>query len=441
MIPILYRESETLFRSLGYGGMSEALSCRVRWQANGIYELEMRYPVIGRRFQDLTLRRLILASVGPDEEDQPFRIYRITKPLNGVCTIYARHTAYDLMGYTVRPFSATSLSAAMQQLNNGAVITPHGFEIATDKTSNAGMAINTPRSIWSMLGGQRGSLLDVFGGEWDFDRFKATLRQRLGEDLGVTVRYGVNLQTFEQDENIAKTWTAVQPFWLSSDGSQCVMLPEELISTGTFTYTRILVLDLSAEWQDPPTAEQLRTRTQRYINANQVGVPAVGLDISFLPLNQTEEYKTYTFLNKIHKGDTVTVEFPMAYDPDTGDVIATASANARAVEYVWLPMEDKYETVRLGSIKANFVSALAQVQKDVSSIQQLTPMGDIVYPDDVAPDTPAAGVTILVDDDRALRIFVDGVEVVPVLDNLDDLTWPDLTLEVDEDGNATLKEV
>ena len=439
MIPLLYGEDEELFRSLGYGGLSEARSCRVRWQANGIYELEMRYPVIGRRFRDLAQRRLILASVGPDEEEQPFRIYRITKPLNGMCTIYARHTAYDLMGYTVRPFAADSLAAAVQQLNTGAVTTPHGFEIATDKSSAAAVTINTPRSVWSMLGGQRGSLLDVYGGEWDFDRFTATLRQRLGEDLGVAVRYGVNLQTFEQDENISKTWTAVQPFWLSADGTQTVVLPEDTISTGTFTYTRILVLDLSAEWQEPPTVEQLRARTQRYISANQVGVPAVGLDISFIPLDQTEEYKEYTFLNKIHKGDTVTVEFPMAYDPDTGEVVAIASTSARAVEYVWLPMEDKYESVRLGSVKANFVTALAQVQKEVASIQTVTPLADVVYPD-AEPENPATGVTTLVDDDGGLRVFVNGSEVEPVLDDVGDLTWPDLTLVVDAAGDATLKE-
>lgn len=440
MIPILYGENEPKFNSQGYGGLSEAQSCRVFWQANGMYELEMRYPAIGRRFQELAQRRLILASVGPDEAEQPFRIYRITKPLRGMCTIYARHIAYDLMGYTVRPFSADSLAAAVQQLNSGAVTTSHGFEIATDKASSASMAINTPRSVWSMLGGQRGSLLDVFGGEWDFDRFKATLRKRLGEDLGVTVRYGVNLQTFEQDENIAKTWTAVQPFWLSSDGSQCVMLPEELISTGTFTYTRILVLDLSAEWQEPPTVEQLRARTQRYISANQVGVPDVALDISFLPLDQTEEYKGYTFLNKIHKGDTVTVEFPIAYDPDTGEVIATVSTNARAVEYIWLPMEDKYESVRLGRVKSNFATALAQVQAQVSAMQQSTPLADVVYPDDAVPETPTAGVTALVDSENSLRMFINGTEVIPVLDDLGDLTWPDLTLAVDAAGDATLKE-
>lgn len=366
MIPLLYDAAETQFLGMGFGAMTEATSCRVRRQLNGAYELEMQYPVSGRRFPELLPRRIIRATAGPDGSEQSFRIYRISKPLEGSCTVYARHIAYDLMGYTLRPFTAGSLLQAVQQLTSGAAVQPHGFTIGADSDSTAACSVATPRSVWSMLGGQKGSLLDIYGREWDFDNTTVVLRERLGADLGVTVRYGVNLQTLEQEENLANTWTGVQPYWQSPDGLTVVTLPEDIIPTGEFDYTRVLILDLSGEWPTPPTVEELRRRTKKYISDNKVGVPAVGLDVQFIPLDQTEEYRGRGFPQKIHLGDTVTVEFPTAYDRETGAPRAFVLASARAVETVWLTLTEKYESVRLGEKRASFVSALAQVQKNTA---------------------------------------------------------------------------
>ena len=366
MIPRLFNERKTNFSELGFGGLGEAKSCIVKWQLNSGYELEMQYPVTGCRFPDLKTMNIIAATTGPEGIVQPFRIYHTTKPLEGVCTIYARHSAYDLMGHTIDPFVADGISAAVAQVQSGAVVQPHGFTISTELESTAPCVVPAPRSVWSMLGGQRGSLLDVYGGEWDFDRFALTLRQHIGNDNGVTVRYGKNLRTLEQDENLANTWTAVHPFWLSPDEDVCVTLPEKTISTGTFDYVRVMVLDLSAEFTEPPTEEQLRSRTKSYISSNKVGIPDVALTVDFVPLEQTEEYKDRAFLSAIYKGDTVAVEFPTVYDPDTGEPRAFVTASSRVVETEWLPMEDRYKSIRLGKKRANFVSTMVQVQKDVS---------------------------------------------------------------------------
>ena len=366
MVPRLYEATETVFTGLGLGGLREAQSCKVKWQLNGAYELEMRYPVTGRRFGELAPRKIITATTGPEGTVQPFRIYRITSPMQGVCTIYARHIAYDLLGHTCDAFTADSLAGAVEMIRAGAVVQPHGFAIAAELASDTPCVVSAPRTVWSMLGGQRGSLLDVYGGEWDFDGFAVTLRERLGGDKGVMVRYGKNLRTLEQDESLANTWTAVHPYWLSTDEDVCVTLEEKTVSAGTFDYVRVMVLDLSAEFEEAPTQAQLRSRTKSYISSNRVGIPDVALTVDFVPLEQTEEYKERSFLTAVHKGDTVAVEFPTAYDPDTGRPRAYATASSRVVETVWLPMEDRYQSIRLGRKRANFVSTLVQVQKDVS---------------------------------------------------------------------------
>lgn len=164
MIPTLHDKLATSFTSIGLGGLGEAISCKVRWVENGCYELEMVYPATGLRYADLTPGRIIFAGTGPDEPAQPFRIYRVRPALLSTVTVYARHIAYDLMGYTVLPFQASSLAGACQQLTTTAVTVAHPFTISAERQSSAACVVKTPRNIWSMLGGREGSLLDIYKG-------------------------------------------------------------------------------------------------------------------------------------------------------------------------------------------------------------------------------------------------------------------------------------
>lgn len=365
--PKLFDASERDFASLGFGFLTDAKNIRVTSGINAPPQLEMDYPVTGRRFGELLPRRIIYSTTGPDGNQQPFEIYRITKPLAGVCKVYARHIAHQLMGYTVRPFTAANPQAAARMLTSGAVVEPHEFFITAEISSEVAMTVATPRSIWSLLGGERGSMLDVYGaGEWEFNHFNVRLRKRIGADNGARVRYGVNLRTCEQDENIANCWTAVQPYWYGQVDGTLVVLPEETISTGTFDYTRILALDLTADFETAPTVDELRSRAKQYISSNKVGVPAVGLDVDFVPLEQTAEYQDMPFLKSIRLGDSVTVDFPTAYDPETGRPTAMVQATARAVETVWLPLVGRYEKIRLGEKRANFVKEVAMQKRELA---------------------------------------------------------------------------
>lgn len=365
--PKLYDKTEREFVSLGFGFLSDAKNIRVTSGINAPPQLEMEYPVTGRRFGDLQNGRIIYATTDPDGRPQPFEIYHMEKPLLGVCRVHAWHIGHKLMGYTVRPFTAANPQQAAQMMTSGAVVAPHEFAISAEITSSVPMTVATPRSVWSLLGGQRGSMLDVYGtGEWEFDHFDVRLKSRIGADNGATVRYGVNLKTCEQDENISNCWTAVQPYWYSQVDGTLVVLPEETISTGTFDYVRILALDLTAEFETQPTVEQLRSRTKQYISSNRVGVPSVGLDVDFIPLEQTAEYQDMPFLKSIRLGDSVTVDFPTAYDPDTGRPTAMVQATARAVETVWLPLVGRYEKIRLGEKRANFVKEVVTQKKELA---------------------------------------------------------------------------
>lgn len=348
MKPILYTSAETAFKTNGLGALADAVSCFVENEVNGAYELEMRYPVDGRRFADIRERSLILAKPNPYSDPQPFRVYRITAPMRGTVTVYARHLAYDLMGIPLSPFKALTAQKAMQGLSqNAAVDCP--FTFSTDKDTVADMTVSVPKSIWSQLGGSDGSVLDAYGGEYEFDRFHVRLLKRLGEDRGVTIRYGKNLTSLEQDKNCANVYTGAYPYWAGPDGD-LVTLPERILyAEGAFDHVRIMPLDLSETFEEKPTEDQLRTRAYTYMRSNNIGVPDISWTIGFVQLEQTEEYRGKAILEEVHLGDTVTVIFPKM----------RVNASARAVKIRYNVLLDRYESVTLGKVKANIADTIA----------------------------------------------------------------------------------
>ena len=385
-LPILYQSTETSFDTNGIGILSDALKCTVTEERNGMFELELRYPITGMHYADIALRSLIMAKPNPVDDPQPFRVYRITKPLNGVVTVYARHISYDLDGIPAQPFTAPNAPAAMQALKNNAV-TPCPFTFWTDKTTTATMTNSTPQSIRSLLGGVRGSVLDVYGGEYAFDRYMVRLYTARGMDRGVSIRYGKNLTSLQQDENCAAVYTGVYPFWTGSDG-ELVQLPEKIVNApGTYDFVRILTLDLSSEWQEKPTEEQLRTRTERYIRENNIGVPKVSLSISFVQLEQYEEYKHLALQERVSLCDTVNVEFPRL----------GVSATAKVYKTVYDVLRDRWESVELGDARTTLADTIAAQGQEIKNLPQSSAMQAAVFALTAAILGASGGATRLLD--------------------------------------------
>lgn len=354
MKPILYRAEETNFASHnGLGILSDVIDCTVIQTLNGQYELEMKYPMKGIHFLELKQRAIITAKPDPVTDPQPFRIYRITKPLKNIVTVYARHVAYDLMGVSVAPFSVSGVAEALAAIKSNAV-GECPFSFWTNMTTSAGMTIKVPTAAWTLLGNTKGSLLDCYGGEYEFDCWSVKLWNKRGMDRGVSIRYGKNLTSLEQDENCANCYTSVYPYWANAKG-EYVELPERIVQApGNYGYTKTLPLNLSQEWQEMPTVDQLRERAAKYVEDNNIGAPAVSWKVEFVELEKTVEYKGTAILERVLIGDTVSVFFA-----DMG-----ISASARAVETRYKPVLERYENVSLGSVKADLASTIVSQQKE-----------------------------------------------------------------------------
>ena len=162
--PILYSATETDFSHNGLGILGDCASCEVTEEANGIFELAMTYPMDGVHFTEIGDRAIIKAKADQFRNPQLFRVYAISKPMNGIVTVLAEHISYDLSGIPVKPFSASVASSALTGLKSNAVV-DCPFDFWTDKTTSAKFNVKTPASIRSRLGGVTGSILDVYGGE------------------------------------------------------------------------------------------------------------------------------------------------------------------------------------------------------------------------------------------------------------------------------------
>lgn len=355
MIPILFPPGEAEFKTQGLGALSDSISCTVTEERNGAFELEMQYPMGGIHFDEITDRCIIYAIPSPYRLPQPFRVYRITKPLDGVCTVYARHISYDLSGIPLNPFTASNAPAAMAGLQSSAAVASP-FKFWTDKSTAANFAVSVPSSTRSVLGGQAGSVLDVYGGEYEWDGFTVKLHNQRGQDNGVVIRYGKNLTDIEQDRNISSVTTGIYPYWTNTDGDLVICDPKIVPAPGTYNFTRVVPVDFSQDFQEAPSPQELKAKAEQYVKENQIGVPKVSISARFVQLEQFAEYKDLSLLERCDLCDTVTIQFE-----ELG-----VDAKAKIVKIETDVLLERYNRVEIGYARTNIADTIADQGQQIS---------------------------------------------------------------------------
>lgn len=358
MIPILFAPTATNFTTNGIGRLSDAISCTVHEARNGEFELEMEYPVDGAHYSDIVHSAIIVAKPSARRSNQAFRIYKITKPMRGTVTVLAQHISYQLSWIPVSPFTAANLTNALAYFKSMSAES-NPFSFSADFTSDSDFAVPIPTSIRSYMGGRAGSILDIYGGEWLFDNYAVRLCKARGEDNGYTIQYGKNLTDLTQEESILNTYTGVYPYW-GSEGTT-VTLPEKVIHASTaqnFPFQRTAVLDFSDKFDGMPSVEQLRNFTQRYITANNIGIPAVNLSIDFVNLPDTDEYKgMFAGAKNLDLCDSVTVIFAKL----------GISTKSKVVDIVWNVIADRYDSIQVGTARSSLSGTIEETIKSVDS--------------------------------------------------------------------------
>ena len=400
MIPILYAAEETAFESNGIGRLVDALRCEVTEERNGIYELELDYPITGRWYSYIELGCYIGAIHDDHHDVQPFEVYKVSAPIDGIVTFYAHHISYQLSGIILQPFYATSITDLFNQIPAQSV-NSNPFTFWTDKVVGSPFTLSVPSAVRQILAGQQGSVLDVYGtGEYKFDKYAVRLYLHRGSDTGVTIRYGKNLTDLKKELDGSQSYSAVAPYWTSADGT--VYLPEIIVGaqhgstfaldangvlSGDFTLTAAGViegtieltpagvlqgsggqagllgavpLDLTDHFDAAPTEAELRAAALQYLEDNEPWIPDENISIDFLQLWQTSEYEDVAALQRVGLCDRVSVLYP---------ALGVTAINQEVIKVVYDTLGEYYIKMELGKLQTNLYQSISQAAaKEIDAV-------------------------------------------------------------------------
>ena len=366
MIPILFNETATDFTTFGIGVLRECTSCEVTEERNGSFELTLKYPTSGDLFSYLKNERIIVAKPNDLSKNQAFRIYKVTTPLKGEVNVYAQHISYDLATIGVMPFDIENASPkyAMDQVLLHSSI-PNNFSFQSDYLTVKQFKVSKPVSIRSLLGGSEGSILDSWGGEYEWDNFKIKHHTHRGSDNGVVIAYGKNLTKLEHESDITDIYTHILPYGVIKDDNDketVVTLPECVLPlTSTILKNgKVYIRDFTDDFKEDEriTEYELRTKANVWIKNHPLGVENSSIEVSFEPLWNQSEYAAIH--ERLSLCDTVTVKHS-----NLG-----VTAKMKVVKTVYDSLKEKYKSITLGTLKASLTSKINDLENVVTETKK-----------------------------------------------------------------------
>jgi len=355
--PILYKANETNFEHLGVSVLSDASKCHVSREKNGIYILEFDYPVNGKDVEKIKEGMYIKSDAGYRTKNQRFVVSKITKTQNEF-KIYCQHISQvKTTMNAIRPDITITGSAlmALSTWRDNLLDSRDEFFVQSDITTvnSTTWKVETIENARDALGGKAGSILDVWGGEYEFDNLNITLHKSMGIDNPTIIAYGKNLLDLEQEQSILETYTSVFPFKKYTDDNnreQLITLPEILLDSthlNKFTHRRILKVDFSND-ENIKTVEQLRSKAKSYIKSNNVGVPKTNLKINYQDLSKVEGVFDNPALEQIDLCDRLKVYY---------SELGILNENAKVVKVIWDVILEENHEIEVGDGRSSFTDS------------------------------------------------------------------------------------
>ncbi|GEB28429.1 phage minor structural protein N-terminal domain protein [Enterococcus casseliflavus] len=362
-VPILYDKANNDYSTLGLGLLKESSNVFATRKRNNFPFLEFTYPVFGVLFSQLEKGKKVVVDVGPGTRSkrQRFEIVRITKPQNGIVSVYCEHIALITEKTALNKGQKHTAISAQEALNQWrALLVPQrDFNVFTDLTTVTAMdfsEIGHFESAAEALGGKEGSILQNYNGEYIFDNNEIRLMREGGKETGVVIAYGKNLVDLVQEESIESTYTSIRPYARANEeGANELVLPEVILDgphVNNFPERRVQTVDLSS--RNPQTVAELRQFGQYYISSNQVGLPRVNLKVKFADLYSATGQEQHRLLEQLELYDTVTVAFNKL----------GVNVNAKINQTVWNVLLDKYESIEIGDSRATLGSNQKEQDRD-----------------------------------------------------------------------------
>lgn len=388
MRPILFNKSETAFDTYGLGELNVTKGTVTR-ERNGNYTLYAEIPVSDPMVASIEKEMKLKADAGLRTKNQTFEISRIVKDSSNIVKIYGQHISHKLEYMVLRNATAFAGSAfSALGIWRGALIGDLRFDVWSDiQTTGKGVFdISKTENARQALGGVEGSILDIYGGEYEFDNMTVRLHKQLGRTAPTVLEYGRNILSAELDETIDSAYTSVLPFATytpdkpegdTSDSQPdpvTVTLPENYVDSkykALYAHRRIKVVDFSGEFKsdskskDIPTADKLRKLATDYMVRNEIGKPKINIKIEYADLAKTLDYADNGWIEELELCDIVPI-----YYPQIGLTDETAKVTTITYDFV----NERNESVEFGDIgtnvRATMQSGLAGRVDDIAKAQQ-----------------------------------------------------------------------
>ena len=388
MRPILFNKNETAFDTYGLGELNVTKGTVTR-ERNGNYTLYSEIPANDPMVATLEKEMKLKADAGLRTKNQTFEISRIVKDSSNIVKIYGQHISHKLeyMGLVNgRVFSGSAFTALA--IWHNATIGDLRFDVWSDiQTTGKGVFdISKMENARQALGGVEGSILDIYGGEYEFDNMTVRLHKQLGRTAPTVLEYGRNILSAELDETIESAYTSVLPFATytpdkpegdTSDSQPdpvTVTLPENYVDSkykALYAHRRIKVVDFSSEFKsdskskDIPTPDKLRKIANDYMERNEIGKPKINIKIEYADLARTLDYADRGWIEEVELCDIVPV-----YYPQIGLTDETLKITTITYDFV----NERNESVEFGDIgtnvRATMQSGLAGRVDDIAKAQQ-----------------------------------------------------------------------
>lgn len=388
MRPILFNKNEQSFDTYGLGELNVTKGTVTR-ERNGNYTLYAEIPVNDPMVSILEKEMKLKADAGLRTKNQTFEISRIVKDSSNIVKIYGQHISHKLEYMALRNATAFAGSAySALGIWKGALIGDLRFDVWSDiQTIGKGVFdISKMENARQALGGVEGSILDIYGGEYEFDNMTVRLHKQLGRTAPTVLEYGRNILSAESDETIESAYTSVLPFATytpdkpegdTSDNQPdavTVTLPEDYVDSkykDLYAHRRIKIVDFSSEFKsdgknkDIPTVEKLRKMATDYMDRNAIGKPKFNTKIEYADLARTLDYADRGWIEEVELCDIVPV-----YYPQIGLTDETLEITTITYDFV----NERNESVEFGDIgtnvRATMQNGLAGKVDDIAKAQQ-----------------------------------------------------------------------
>lgn len=347
MMPILYDTNETSFSSNGLGRLRDCISCIVTEERNGVYECDFEYPIDGANYELIQIGRIIGVTHDESDDIQPFDIVSLSSPIDGIVAFHAVHISYRQNKMTVVGSGVNSLADAFSLLMTSTPNNPFRYETDKDSVGYLGCADGIPRSVRQVLGGIEGSILDAYGGEYEFDKFNVRLHSARGQLRNFSIRYGVNMLDYNEEYDSINTYSSCIPYW--TDGTTTVVGDKQTSDMATLTNRdECIPLDVSDKFEAQPTKADVEAMGLLVMNNQNSTMPAQNIQVSFVRLQDMGEYVNFANLMQCKLCDTIKVVFPDF----------RRSGQFKIVRTEWNVLEDKYNSMDLGELSVTLAEAL-----------------------------------------------------------------------------------